>query len=169
MVWEGDVAHRYRARRLVEGRMFRTGLSIYLAVMTLAGPWLCCCSAARVAGNPTPAAASVPSDADEDLPPCCRHHQAKRPCQPDRQRPHHDGPECPCSKDISRTAVAPDAESARLLWPDATATPLADELAVLPATLTPAADGLAPVPRERRALPFWTAHDLLRTLHLLRC
>jgi hypothetical protein len=149
--------------------MFRAGLSIYLAVMTLAGPWLCCCSAARVAANSAPAAAPARPDADEDLPPCCRRHHASRPAQPTRERPHRDGPECPCSKDPSRTAPAPDAESARLLRPaTATLNPV-DVPAVLPAVLTPAAEGLAPLPRERQPMPFWTAHDLLRTLHLLRC
>jgi hypothetical protein len=148
--------------------MFRAGLSIYLAVMTLVGPWLCCCSAARVAGNPAPTAAA-PADADEDLAPCCRRHHATRPVQPAGQRPHRDGPECPCSKDPSRTAIAPDAESARLLRPaTATLNPV-DVPAVLPAASTPGADGLAPVPRERQPMPFWTAHDLLRILHLLRC
>jgi hypothetical protein len=149
--------------------MLRTGISIYLAVMTLAGPWLCCCSAARVTAKPAPSTASSRPDADEDLPPCCRRPHAPRPAQPAGDRPHRDGPKCPCSKDPSRTAPATDAESVRLLRPSTATLNPVDVLAVLPAVLTPAAEGLAPVPRERQAPPFWTAHDLLRTLHLLRC
>jgi hypothetical protein len=153
--------------------MFRTGISIYLAIMTLAGPWLCCCSAAHLA-NPKPVAptASTGSGADDELPACCRHRHAARPEQTPGDHPHRGGPagpRCPCGKDPNRTAPALDTESARQLRPTPAALSPTDVVALLPALHTAPAEGIAPVPRERRALPFLTADDLLRVLHLLRC
>jgi hypothetical protein len=45
----------------------------------------------------------------------------------------------------------------------------ADNPIHLPFVLTRAADGVAAVARESKIVSFWIAHDLLRTLHLLRC
>jgi hypothetical protein len=151
--------------------MLRAGLSIYLAVMTLAAPWLCCCTAARASAC-KPAASAASADADDSLPACCRHRHAGRHEQAPADRPHRDGPGgpgCPCGKDPNRTAPALDSESARQLRPAPAAPNPTDAVPPLPTPLTAPADGVAPVPRERRALPFLTADDLLRVLHLLRC
>jgi hypothetical protein len=153
--------------------MFRTGISIYLAIMTLAGPWLCCCSAAHLANaKPAAPAAATGTDADDEVSPCCRHRHASRPERAPGERPHRGGPVgpgCPCEKDPNRTAPALDTESARQLRPAPEAPNPSDALPPLPTLLTASADGVAPVPRERQALPFLTADHLLRVLHLLRC
>jgi hypothetical protein len=150
--------------------MFRTGISIYLAVMTLVGPLVCCCTTARGAvdrkmDSPATSAKSV---ADDDVPACCRHRHATQRKQPAGHRSHREGP-CPCSKDPNRTLAAPDTESARLIRPAPAAVSFADSPILLPFVLTEAADGVAAVARESKIVSFWIAHDLLRTLHLLRC
>jgi hypothetical protein len=153
--------------------MFRTGLSLYLAVMTLAGPWLCCCSAARAANRqPAVPFASADADADDELPACCRQRHAGRHDQAPADRPHRGdpaGPGCPCSKDPNRAAPALDSESDRQFRPAPAAPNPIDAALALPALLAVPADGVAPVPRERQALPFLTVDDLLRAMHLLRC
>jgi hypothetical protein len=150
--------------------MFRIAMSIYLAVMTLVGPWLCCCSVARgaVDRNGESPAASASSVADDGVPACCRHRHATQRKQPVGHRSHREGP-CPCGKDPNRTAAAPDPESARLLRPAAATASPSDSPILLPFVLTRAADGVAAVARGPKIVSFWIAHDLLRTLHLLRC
>lgn len=152
--------------------MFRVGLSIYLALVTLAGPWLCCCTAARATAGLLRSPAGQPEQPKDDRPACCCHHDAQRPTQPAPERPARENSgrrDCPCGRDPNRVVFALDAESARHLQPAPVAPKPVDLLAVPVTCFTTPADCLAPVPRERRGLPFLTASDLLRLLHVLRC
>jgi hypothetical protein len=152
--------------------MFRIGLAIYLMLVTLVGPWLCCCTAARVTVGLLRSTAARPAAADDTRPACCRHHSAERPQVAADENSHRESPRkpgCPCGQDLNRTVSGLETESARQLQL-APAVPNPTDIVTLPnAILATSAEGSALAPRERRALPFWSASDLLRVLHLLRC
>lgn len=147
--------------------MYRGALAAYLAFVTVAGPWLCCCSAARATTHLKP----TKQRADEAQPACCRHHTAKAPVQAPRERSHRDGPDsgCPCGNDLNRATATLDHKSEQSNQSAPAARNLLDSASLPPSLLALAAEGIAPVPRERQALPFLTAYDLLRVMHLLRC
>jgi hypothetical protein len=152
--------------------MIRSGLSVYLAFATLAGPWLCCCTAARATASLLHSVPQTTAPREDDRPACCRHHSARRHQQTRTEQPQRESrgkPGCPCGQDPGRTVVALDTESARQLQP-APAAPNPNDVLSLTADLHALpANGMAPVPRERCAPPFVSTSDLLRAMHLLRC
>src|SRR5262245_15165910 len=75
--------------------MFRVVVG-YLVLVTFAGPWLCCCTFARLAAHAStpavPAAPAVPSC------PCCCHEDADKVTFPadEPAAPSPKVPDCPC-------------------------------------------------------------------------
>jgi hypothetical protein len=146
--------------------MVRRGVVICLVGVLLAGPWACCCTAARlVASLRTASSAAVGAPTQQECPPCCRHHAGREPgdaspCCPAPAH-HPDSPGCPCKHADRETAVAPvtDKAGAGVLQP--TLGPL---LALPGETVA-----LVVSPAAAVTLPFWTAGDLIRHCHLLRC
>jgi hypothetical protein len=155
--------------------MVRVGVSIYLILTTLAGPWLCCCTTTRLR-----AAATSASAAERHLPTspvhqsCCCHHKATTPdnesgrkapkerSSPDRSCPCHQRQSNLVSLQTSGARLAQDLLAAHA------SQPLLAPVAALPAagllhgggrcTLGTACD-----------LPFLTTQDVLHSLHILRC
>ncbi len=144
--------------------MLRRGVVICLIGVLAAGPWVCCCTAARLSSCLTASPAAVPGPpAQPDLPPCCQHERttpATCPCCPaPDQQPQ--GPGCPCKHDTDRTTLATAPAAAKTV--EAQLAPL------VPAALSCRAVGPAVAPTPCLALPFWTSGDLLCRCHLLRC
>jgi hypothetical protein len=151
--------------------MFRTGLSIYLALVTLAGPWLCCCTAARATTSLLRSTPASPAKPEAECPSCCRHHVTV-PHQPAKESPRHDRPArqpCPCGQDSNRTAVALDTESARHLQPVPAVANPTDVPCLLVTEVVPAEAAPGLIDGAQSALPFLSTAELLRAFHLLRC
>jgi hypothetical protein len=148
--------------------MVRIALAVHLLLVTVAGPWLCCCSGTRLRGLWVPTAQGGPAPEATDRP-CCRHH-APEPVPeqaPDEPGPLPSQPSCPCPHDAAthQAALAPQLGDAVQL----AAQPLAHAFL---ASLTPYLDASCSESsgvREDHALPFWTTQDLLHSAHLLRC
>lgn len=151
--------------------MLRIGLSTYLSVVTLAGPWFCCCTTTRLLARLAP---SAPTDAQPRAQCCCHAHSASTvaPCQtrpgaPAQAPPRHN---CPCGQNARDTLALPSARS-----PGSEIETLSRLLALVPSvgglvmdtwnSLDPA-DLSGPLDIGS---PFLTASDLLRAHHLLRC
>jgi hypothetical protein len=135
------------------GSMLRLGVVIWLIGVTVAGPWLCCCTAMRRAAN---LFASRPAEAARpEVAACCRHHdpgeEARAP-----------SPGCPCKKGADRDMVA-SVSAADRIAPDSLA----------PVALLPASGGVLSspelTPTRQAALPFWPSGDLIHLCHHLRC
>jgi hypothetical protein len=155
--------------------MFRVGLSICLMLSVAQGPWLCCCTVARLflaaglgraAGPPREA-----SPSRHDC--CCCCHDGQSSGHGNTAGPQRPGPAparhpCPCRQH------RPDLTS--LVPPQGPATSPslvtynipAPAAVVLPASL-PAPDSCLHGGGTERDLPFLTARDILRALHILRC
>jgi hypothetical protein len=158
--------------------MFRIGLSIYLMLATLPGPWLCCCSpehlllAIRQRFSAQPQQPSPHHQHDA----CC-HKQPARAGKPQPACPQHSGnnrrPDQPCpyrdcgswptvlfsgGSEAGKHPLLRHASFVSLLFFQAPAPPLV--LATLPGF----AGSGPPVD-----LPFLTTGDLLHRLHMLRC
>ena len=141
--------------------MKRLGLILYLVLATAAGPWYCCCSAARLTAAAVPTAdVSVPAeDRAEASCPCCRvvtirndHFQiapAAPPCRCQEHRPPA----------VSVTAPVLPVDDAH------------HGPSVPPALVTPSAPALVSSwsRAESASGPFHDTHALLRAFHLLRC
>jgi hypothetical protein len=150
--------------------MFRSVLVIYLTIMTLAGPLPCCCWAAQLTMSQKSGAVAARASTDDEVPACCRHRHATGKGQPTSERRKHDGRECPCSKDPNRTAAPPNAESIRQFGQVVAApNPLeCPSLAHFLVSITPV-DSMVPAVGERLKSQFWSARDLVRAMHFLRC
>jgi hypothetical protein len=147
--------------------MVRIALAIHLLLVTVAGPWLCCCSGTRLRGLWVPTAQAKPAPEAPDRP-CCR-HRAPEPVPeqaPAEPGPLPSRPSCPCPYEAAahQAALAPQLSDAVQV----AAQPLACAFLTC---LTPyfVTDSGSPDLREDHALPFWTAQDLLHSAHLLRC
>jgi hypothetical protein len=154
--------------------MIRVGVSIYLMLTTLAGPWLCCCTTTRLLAPTTPAPL-----AERHLPTspahksCCCRHQTTAPDSESGTSappaPSSPGRPCPCQQRQSNLASLPTsgAQLAQDLLSAHASQPLPVTAAALPSAGLPGADlctlGTA------HDLPFLTAQDVLHTLHILRC
>jgi hypothetical protein len=154
--------------------MFRVGLSITLVLSMMPGPWLCCCTAARLStaaglGQREARPQASPSPRKHG---CCCCHDDTQPAGGKDARPASQGPlpvrhHCPCRERQSDQAVLPPAGavSAQSHFPhDAPATPAAGAVTSLPARVARLhGEGAG------RHLPFLSARDILRALHVLRC
>jgi len=157
--------------------MARFGLCFYLALLTLAEPCVCCCSAARFAalfGGAVQTGHSPASCRKHGR--CSRHERArqtsryahnKSPGQPGEQ---HRTP-CPCRQHRADSAalLSLDTETAQALQRRHSTPGLGESLVGPVSRLAwlPKEDGLAfGVPR---VLPFLTCQDILNSMHKLRC
>jgi len=144
--------------------MFRFVVATILMLTQLAGPLACCCASGRLTAILSPSPSAVRNKA-EAAPSCCKHHA---PPGDDRRapadQPPHERPSCPCAGHWSQAAVVPADSEARQqhLDPFSSAQPAAtaERLSFLPELRSPV---------EQVPLPFVTADDLLRSLHILRC
>jgi len=138
----------------------RTLLSVYLAAIAAAGPWLCCCAGDFIAHKPV-RTARTQQPAPNQPPTCCQHKQ-KSPT------PSDDQPSAPskCSCEQHRPdAILTAADSSQALA--VTAFVAFDAVALsLPSSL-PLTETI--VSREFLAPPSRSPGDILRTLHILRC
>jgi hypothetical protein len=153
--------------------MARIGLTLYLMLATVAGPWLCCCTAGQlpVSFSPTTPEPSVPHT-------CCGCGAAPsgEPAANDEQAPDNpsppaapDGP-CPCRKGLQKLSPlakpvrSPGVEpggSFESLYPFEAGT------FFTVSSLDPRDQGR--VPGEPITFPFYGPRDILRALHILRC
>jgi hypothetical protein len=131
----------------------KAAVTIYLVLATLAGPWLCCCTAAQVA--PRPSAADQPSAS------CCCAPEAAEPLS--EQSPVVPHKPCSCNDETLPAVVAAPVDSTVLL-------PAEDRLQIDGAggtddgVLTPRTAPQSPC----SAFPL-DSRDILRLLHILRC
>lgn len=147
--------------------MLRWVLAIYMVLVTVAGPNLCCCSLTHLfAGH------AEPQTAAPDLPPCCRHssdrddHQGQGNCPSEKKRDDRKQPGCPCRQVEAKPAALPDR-----------AVEMPDQFKagsfLLDPSLAIAFDGYLSViggpAMPGGPLPFVTADDLLHVHHQLRC
>ena len=151
--------------------MVRIGISIYLMLATLAGPWLCCCTPTRLLASLAHSGKAGQSQ------PCCRHHpsaageQHTGPKKSPRNQKQSGHPACPWQENRSEPVgfFSPDSESAKQLQPRYFPCSLKDGSGVLPTIAMLYVEGTTKLPQEPGALPFLTAQDILRSLHIMRC
>jgi hypothetical protein len=151
--------------------MFRTTLSIYLALVTLAGPWLCCCTAARATASLLHSERDPVAPRQNDRPACCQHHTVRhqsatgQQSQPDKSAPRR----CPCGHDSNRAVIALDTESARQLQP---VPAIASPINVLPLSIAgcmDADDNSLSIAHRLHAGDGLSTTERLHVLQLLRC
>jgi hypothetical protein len=138
--------------------------------VTVAGPWLCCCTPARLAAMlPSPSTTLPSTSARHDC--CTAHGEAAHGSAPagvpDRASPW--GHPCPCQDATPCSAVLPPAPEGTDPSADAPSQSLIGLASV------PTMDGVATSRcgptflRPGGARPFLSADDLLHVLHMLRC
>lgn len=139
----------------------RLALVILIAVVQVAGPWLCCCGAARVMATSS-VVARQNSPAAPDAVGCSKCPHCPKSQTPVEPLPHEPEP-CPCGG-IELLAVPTErsAEIAEVL----TVTVEPFGFAVLTAPVVSRSVTSVPGLRE---LPNLTTHDLLYKHHVLRC
>jgi len=139
----------------------RISLVMLIAVVQVAGPWLCCCGPARLSGamataarKTTVAATSVSTDC-----PHCR--KSVVPAEP--KSPTHEPESRPCGGVELLAMVAERATETALVF-TFTVEPYGFAVLVAPVVSL----SVASVPGLRE-LPNLTTHDLLYKHHVLRC
>jgi hypothetical protein len=73
--------------------MIRVALTLYLMLASATGPWLCCCTGARLLGCEAP----PQGERGNDTPCSCGHHGQKNHAPPLPDKPVPDNP-CPCQQ-----------------------------------------------------------------------
>ena len=143
----------------------RCPLAVLIAVVQVAGSWLCCCGPDRLVGRPAAEFAAVPvSEPASACPHCKAAADAPRPerPQPDQTKSPH---RCPCGGKAIE-AVRPAADTAELARADLLlSAPVLTALDValpLPAAEVTSAAGLCD-------LPFLPGEARLFAHHVLRC
>jgi hypothetical protein len=141
----------------------RVVLAIYLTLATAAGPWLCCCSANRLAALAAAARAPVPSP----KPACCHCHgtPAPKPTPSTPARPPL--PSCPCGEGRPTAAVL--VHSGTALLPQTDLKPAYVMAPALGASGPGLIGGGELLQAGNAVWPFATARDLLHARHILRC
>ncbi len=151
--------------------VFRIGLSVYLMLATLAGPWLCCCTASRFLAF-VPSVGRVKHPAGHH---CCGHHRqgtGSGAARQEHRKPSPSAPSpCPCQESQCQpsTFTVPD-------HPEGAGR---DRLTPVPGSFGTGASVIAStsltapafrlMPRECIAFPFLGGQDILRALHIQRC
>ena len=147
--------------------MIRIGLSVYLMLVTLAGPWLCCCQLPRLSAQFMALMRSSKMEAPGGNHSCCQHHA---PAKKSEQPVHPGVPSCPCrGTDAEAPAlVLLESEGARQLDRDlnSQAVDLLDG-ASLSGTVVPSFTLMLTSPTL--SSPVLTGRDILSSLHILRC
>lgn len=151
--------------------MLRIGLTLYLMLAMLAGSALCCCMAEQLR------AVFARTSKQGTRAPCCNHQESTRPSQqralqqcPDK-KDHSDRSECPCQGHrCQETALAAlESSPAKQFQSRLSLLGPTELLAALPFALAVSSERECRPPKESMPLPFLTAQDILRTLHMLRC
>lgn len=154
-----------RGREREANSMVRIGLCLYLALSGLAGPWVCCCTAERLAA--VFATQSSPLH-------CCGHRQSTTRSQKHgtlRQRTGDEVPpgrhSCPCEQSSSHQVllVSLNSEVGKQDQFQHSLQALLGFLLYVP----PTAERETLITAQGVHLPFLSAQDILRTLHKLRC
>ena len=149
--------------------MVRLGLVTYLVLATLAGPWLCCCTATHLGGrlNALPGRAETSPAASR----CCGHHAGGHQHQEHRKKAPQErhSPDCPCRQDSSQAVALAESESVKQLQARQFCDDLERTLILPGAEACLDLGKVAQRPEDGQVLPFLTAQDVLFGLHILRC
>jgi hypothetical protein len=144
--------------------LLRIGLSVYLMLATLVGPWLCCCQPPRLSARFVALLRNEEAKSAENHHSCCQHQAPVNDSQPTNTPK---APSCPCQG--NRPAlVTPVSDGTRQLHRDsnAQAVDLLDHDS-LSGVLMPSF-GLT-LTSSLLSSPFLTGRDILSSLHILRC
>jgi hypothetical protein len=142
--------------------MLRTGVSIYLMLVTLAGPGLCCCTLTQHRHRLPSTAKQKPLER-----PCCCHRQAKAPSQSTPVEPKKP---CPCKEHGAMPVAFLQNQSCSAQQLD-----FAEQLHYFADVASLACVNEVPSPVASQQSPVLgmsgclTAQDLLRALHILLC
>jgi len=148
--------------------MARIGISLYLMLVSLVGPGLCCCTITRAWGCQACCASSTQQDHHHHSG-CCHHHDST----PKPETPKNpDGPSCPC-KDHGAIPVAllrSDLENAKQLKTSLELGLVFESMAFVAASTTasPVHDGQALLAHALWC-PFQSPAGILCALCILRC
>lgn len=152
--------------------MFRLAVALYLMVMTVAGPAVCCCSLPRLTARSGEQPSAPPCSAPASCP-CCPHSHDEQPADaPEQPSPpaSPDGPGCPCKQAVdSQIAGLPvsldEAQefTQRIALGESFCLCLALWAPIVPATVSSVFRESAP------AGPSVSTDDLLYSHHVLRC
>jgi hypothetical protein len=150
--------------------MVRVALTLYLMLSTVAAPLLCCCAAEHHTGHITPSSTGAARHHS-----CCQQHyrsgqQEQAPEGKSDQDSRPGRSPCPC-KDQNAQFV-PLLSSPPEGAEQSPGQPLQawrHLFLSLPATVQLSGFGSPLMPRQATGLPFLTAQDFLRALHILRC
>ena len=146
--------------------VIRIGLSVYLMLVTLAGPWLCCCQLPRLSARFVAMMRNDQAKPAGNNHSCCQHRVPVK----DSQSPANPGdPSCPCQGTRLETpALVLESEGARQLDRDLNSQ-VVDLLGgdFLPGTV--ALSAALNLVFSTASPPFFTGRDILSALHILRC
>lgn len=131
--------------------MLRIGLVTYLMLSIAAGPWFCCCTAVRLLSS------FAPSVAQASPRKCCCQRNASDTRQP-AAKAHEKSP-CHCQEKSPPVLAPSESKPVHSLAGADTAPAAMEQVFCRPAGEM----------REQSPMPFVTANDLLRCLHILRC
>lgn len=158
--------------------MTRLGLILYLTLVTLAGPSLCCCTTAQVMAQLLPRQSGQLASGHPGCP--CRssapksdhsaNHQAASPSHaPDGNRPCDHDP-CPAKQHQSLPVVLPSRSDALRLLDCLDFVSLEVDLVNWDVTgILAAFHAALPSTQESHSFPFMTCRDILRAIQVLRC
>jgi len=147
--------------------VIRIGLSVYLMLVTLAGPWLCCCQLPRLSARFVALMRIDKAKLAGSNHSCCQHRVPVKDSQPPA-RP--DAPSCPCqgNRQEAPALVLLESDGARQLDRDLNAQAV-DLLGCdsLSGTVMPSFTLM--LTSSTRSSPVLTGRDILSSLHILRC
>ncbi len=146
--------------------MFRIGLSVYLMLATLAGPWLFCCQLPRL-GARFVALLRYDKAKSASIPSCCQHRMPVKDSQP---RNHPDAPSCPCQGSRPEQPALLLVESGETRQLDRDSNPQAVDLlgCAYPSEIVIPSVGLMLTPSSLSS-GVLSGRDILSALHILRC
>jgi hypothetical protein len=144
--------------------VLRIGLSVYLMLATLTGPWLCCCQLPRMSARFAALLRNEQAKPAENPPSCCQHRVPVKDSQP-RNPPK--APSCPC-QDNRSALVLLESDGTRQLQRDSNAQALdLLDYDFLSGGVLPSVGLMRPSSPE--SPPVLTGRDILSSLHILRC
>lgn len=144
--------------------MFRIGLSVYLMLATLTGPWLCCCRLPRFSARFVVLLQNDKAKPAESHCCCCQHHVPVKDSEPPNPPK---APTCPCQSNRPALVVL-ESDGARQLHRNSNsqAVDLLDCDSLSAVVMAPVGLMLTSSPLSA---PVLTGRDILSALHILRC
>jgi hypothetical protein len=155
-------------------RMIRIALSIYLTLATCAGPAFCCCAPPRLLPLLTGRAKSpIPSTRHS----CCCHdaptstQQQQLSSEGNSRKPACPKRGCPCQGDGSQRAAlpTPHSEATQQTQQHHSLERQVETLLFLHPVAGLSLSRACQLPGDCPPMPFLTAEDILRAMHILRC